>query len=490
MGVPMVQKQKRRRSNLILGALLAVFLGVAATFFVLAMPIGMLQSVTTHTGLSRIMVQAEPPISPNDRMLLAVLAGILTAGIGWVLVDWLLFGRAGMRTLIREREDEYEDEDGDAFRPTDPLDLVSTGPVPTGEWALPTNGDTRRPLSARTDIGDPPPSNTPPGIQPAAMPAIDQLLPPIDQILPGIEAFAPPPAPARPPDPFVQKFPPPVAPVAPAPLTGHAGAGGGWLPTPGVRPDGSHPTSDIAVSPPIEVQAVEPEPAAPVFTLAPIPTIAPAPVEPVVRAVEDVIPPAAAPSLLPDPVQPAPPIAAGDPPPVIPPALPAAMVAQLVSDPQPTAAAPRQMAGFDRGELENLLERLERGLEKRRAAQARAAAQPPVAAPVAPVQDADTRPHFGPPSNYAATKPTAPAAYAAPQPVAPAGPATPLVYDLPPMPQAPAYNLAPLQPVPAQVPEEQPASILPTPNKAASGEDILDQPLHVTLDLLRNKVKL
>ncbi|RYD87527.1 MAG: hypothetical protein EOP61_35410, partial [Sphingomonadales bacterium] len=202
----MVQKQTRRRSSLIMGALLALLLGVAAGFFVLAMPIRMLETVTTFTRLSKLMVQAEPPISPNDRTLLAVLAGILTAGIGWVLVDWLLFGRAGMRTLIREREDDYEDEEGDSFRPTDPLDLVTSVTLPSGDWAAAPTGDARRPLSARTDIGDPPPSSLPPGIQPTAMPGIDQLLPPIDQILPGVGGSSP----------LLQPAPPPL--IQPAPV--------------------------------------------------------------------------------------------------------------------------------------------------------------------------------------------------------------------------------------------------------------------------------
>ncbi|MFD2501873.1 hypothetical protein ACFSTI_27620 [Rhizorhabdus histidinilytica] len=172
-----------------MGVLLALLLGVAAAFFVLAMPIRMLETVTTFTRLSKLMVQAEPPISPNDRTLLSVLAAILTAGIGWVLVDWLVFGRAGMSTLIRTRDDDYEDEDEDHFRPTDPLDLVTPAEDPAAEWPVPSTGDARRPLSARTDIGDPPPALDPFG---APLAGLNQALPPISEILPGTGVSAPP----------------------------------------------------------------------------------------------------------------------------------------------------------------------------------------------------------------------------------------------------------------------------------------------------------
>ena len=49
MGVPMVQSKARRRSSLIWGSLLAILLGVAAAFFVLAMPISLLETITTMT---------------------------------------------------------------------------------------------------------------------------------------------------------------------------------------------------------------------------------------------------------------------------------------------------------------------------------------------------------------------------------------------------------------------------------------------------------
>jgi len=194
MGVPMVQKQIKRRTSLMLGSALALLLGAAAGFLLLALPIAMIESATTSIGLSALMIQAEPPISPNDRTLLAALAAVITAAVGWVLIDWLLFDRVGMTTLIRPREDEFE-EDDDSFRPTDPLDLiVPTDMVSSPDWGgQAVSGDARRPLSARTDIGDPPQGAMPVAGAPAFAPvsfapiSTDELLPPIDQILSGMK---------------------------------------------------------------------------------------------------------------------------------------------------------------------------------------------------------------------------------------------------------------------------------------------------------------
>jgi hypothetical protein len=71
-----------------------------------------------------------------------------------------------------------------------------------------------------------------------------------------------------------------------------------------------------------------------------------------------------------------------------------------------------------------------------------------------------------------------PAGYAAPQPVSPT---TPPIYDLPPIPASPSYNLAPL-PLP-------PVSAVPVQPLEGLADELLDQPLHVTLELLRNRVK-
>lgn len=157
----MVQKQTRRRSSLIMGATLGLVLGAVAGLLVFVMPIRMLESVTMLTGLAKLMVQAEPPISPNDRSLLALLAGTGTAAIGWVLVDWLLFGRVAMRTLFQAREDEFEDWDAEGSRAADPLDLMAFDPRP--------------PFSIRADSGDPPVSASPlqPGVPPPLVPAAD-----------------------------------------------------------------------------------------------------------------------------------------------------------------------------------------------------------------------------------------------------------------------------------------------------------------------------
>jgi len=508
MGVPMVQKQTRRRSSLVMGALLALLLGIAAAFFVFAVPIHMLEAVTTTTRLSRLMVQAEPPISPNDRMLLAVLAGILTTGIGWVLVDWLLFGRAGMRTLIREREDDYEDEDGDAFRPTDPFDLVTPALLPAGDWNPPAFGDARRPLSARTDIGDPPRAGMVFGESPASNPGIDQQIPPIDQIIPGAQGSAvaaPPPfhTPSLQPPPLQSIVPPPLFPTAPAgkptpsvpPAQGGAGLWGApesrdadgrlpaswpqldlpsaeasrqevaspslpgadlapqpiagmpnWLPAPGPRPEPQQPAEQSAapaasILPEPLAGQVETAPPAPIAAAQPMPPLewpapVPAPLQPSSRS-------SAAPEArLTQPVQ-----SIAPQPQVHEPLSPQAMPAPPTSAQLPAVRTSSE-PGFDRARLEDLLARLERGLQNRRS-------------PVAPTLQAPVT----------APRADLPAGYAAPPPIAP--------------PPEPVHTLQPV----LQQPQLQPAAA-PTPQAFGGGRDaLLDQPLHVTLDLLRSMVK-
>lgn len=499
MGLPMVQKDTRRRSSLILGILLALLLGAAAGFLVLAVPIHMLETVTTSTRLSKLMVQAEPPISPSDRTLLAVLAGIFTAGIGWVLVDWLVFGRAGMSRLIKPREDEYEDEDGDSFRPTDPLDLVSPVSLPVQEWAPPPSGDARRPLSARTDIGDPPKPAPPFGIAAMPQPGLDPSPNPFGQILPGVGAAAPPlypnvpplirqpaaPAPTPPPS---ASWPPlelstPQSAASPMEQTERvAPSAPGWLPVPGLRPDGGQPRFDAEEKPVGEDGLPQTGPAA---TTAPPPPAVPQqphdiaapkhapltppsisfdlPATPDPVAIPTPFPAAPAP-VTPTPVKPAP--AAAAPPPV-----------------QATAGSsirPASEPGFDKARLEELLARLERGLQNRRAAAAAAAPPPaPVAAP-APHPAAPPPPKVEPPAAYAAPIP-------APPPMA--------IHAQPPSQPAPIFHIAPVQaqpaaPTPAPAP---PPLVAPTPVQLAEStgrnDAMLDQPLHVTLDLLRGMVK-
>ena len=482
MGLPMVQKDTRRRSSLILGVLLALLLGVAAGFFVLAVPIRMLETVTTLTRLSKLMVQAEPPISPNDRTLLALLAGILTAGIGWVLVDWLLFGRAGMSRLIKPREDEYEDEDGDNFRPTDPLDLVSPVSLPVPEWAPPPTGDARRPLSARTDIGDPPISVAPFGVPAMPSSGFGQPLNPFGQIPPGVGTPAPSlhpnvppplhqPAAASPPVGAQSKggvwgASDPAAPGAPLPTswppldlstpesatlaTGRAERAmppaSVWLPAPGVRPDGGQPRLDAEG----------------------VADAAPPLAEPVMAAPIAVPPPIFMPSMATS----EPPVA---PEPLIPPAL---TVRTPASNHAPLPPLPE--SGFDKVRLEELLIRLERGLQSRRAAAAQRSgpvAPPPAVAP-APV----------------VSRVAPPAAYAAPMPAAP----PPMPIDAPPAVEpASVFGLAPVQPQSYAPPpvESAPSPLIPPrslgqPDDAAERNDaMLDQPLHATLDLLRSMVK-
>jgi hypothetical protein len=605
-----------------MGILLALLLGVAAAFFVLAMPIRMLETVTTVTRLSKLMVQAEPPISPNDRTLLSVLAGILTAGIGWVLVDWLVFGRAGMSTLIRTRDDDYEDEDEDHFRPTDPLDLVTPVASATPDWTMPSSGDARRPLSARTDIGDPPPASAPDPFG-TGLAGINQALPPINDILPGAGVSAPPLQPnahpgALPPlvqpggfppaptpglqidpgaglpaswPPLDTPQPPALAPEAPQPqpvetapalratLDGPPLAGlPSWMPAPGVRPDGqpgdelpsafyedpAEPTvpeaepvplpepitpameepapvpvpplltpqdpfapPPLSEVPPLAIQAFDPAPPPPL-------DVAPPPFEvvpPMPVAIEPVAPP---PTVEPAPVVvPQPPVQ----PPVQPAAPPAAPVAAVPAAPAPAVPLPPLAEPvIDRVRLEELLGRLEKGLERRRAAAAAvqaaqvqpapvqsaplqaSAPQPapvvqPVPAPAVPVEPVQVQPPaqvvpvpmpapVAPPESIIPIAPAAPAPLIPQPPSAPVAPepmramppsgfaAPPPFADASILPLPVAANEAPLS---AAAPAPAEASILPVaaPSGLPDGQNdqLLDQPLHVTLDLLRGMVK-
>jgi len=535
MGVPMVQKQVKRRTSLVLGALLALLLGVAAGFLILALPIAILETLTTSIGLSSLMIQAEPPISPNDRTVLAVLAAILTSGIGWVLVDWLLFGRVGMTMLIKPREDEYEDDDN-AFRPTDPLDLITpVDGVPLSEWnGAPVTGDARRPLSARTDIGDPPAPFTPSSLDPVLrLSPADQLLPPIDQILPGATPtlrVAPVAAAASPmtPDPFGSlaqpgipperangwtSAQPPVEPAA-TPAAQRPGMPV-WLPSPGVRQDAPSDVSDE------QEEAVPPEVAAPLaevpimatatpsvtdFSLPPL--IQPGPVS--YNAPDDDAPDNVFDAL---PVAPPPfistPFATPQPPePLMPPSQP---VPRADADPAPLAAAPVQApqasapfagsAPLDRAMIDDLLTRLERGMRARRAraaggALATPAAAAPQAAPAAPPPLAEPVATELPPPVY--VPPAAPA-YAPPPAVtvseAPAWP--PLIEPLVkrPPPAGFAMNEVPLAPPPVTplfVPpgaQAAPAATADVSSAPVNGDQMIDQPLHTTLEQLRNMVR-
>jgi hypothetical protein len=558
----MVLTKKKRRSSLLMGLLLALLLGVAAGFFILAMPIRMLEAVTTLTRLSKLMVQAEPPISPNDRVLLAVLAGIVTAGIGWVMVDWLLFGRAGMSTLIRTREDDYEDEDEDAFRPTDPLDLVMPGGAREPDWSQPLSGDARRPLSARTDIGEPESfaAPFPFGAPQPGMGAIPPLPPIGGQLLPGAGVSAPPLQPNVPPlmqpgvplDPFA---PPVGAPATPA--WGIPGAeaarpaidanfdlpdrpGGGtatanpqapaaplagmpsWLPAPGSRPDAVAPSFEAA--PASDAPAMEPSapPSAPVLAGQPrdpfaatpsVPPVPPITSDPPPLILSQPVPPLpvaepAPPHGLAQPLAFTPPVPTFEPPPTasppqpfhapLPSVEPAAPVAPSISIPTPPARPAPASPGMDRARLEELLTRLEAKVHSRRAAAvapprapAPVAAPPLAANPVARPIPAAAAPHQPAPFPFPPQRVEPPAGFAAPPPQIAAAPASappalrPL-HEMPPVQPPAAINLG-LQP---QVAAVSPVAPVPAPGLHESRkEELLDQPLHVTLDLLRNMVK-
>lgn len=496
MGVLMVRKEVKRRTSLLMGISLAILLGGAAAFLIFALPQHMLERLTTFSRLSRLMVQAEPPISQNDRSLLAVLAGIGTAGLGWVLIDWLLFGRVGMSAIIRQREDDYEDED-ESYRPSDPLDLVKHVPRTVIETGPPANlGDPRRPLSARTDIGDPPkpgsaarwPGSDSYGIVP------DRRLPSIDQLFPDIEpsvgnAPVPQPAAAVSPDqlglslPISPRseagFPPPpnFPPMAsPPPLI---------LPLASAPPQPASPLADLPgwvppPQPPIQSQSGaairQPAgtPVAPATTVA-LPIPAP-PFDTQFAAPEFTSPPASPPFVrapFPHPFD-------GPPPHLIQPSVEPVVPQMPPPDPTPQRPIAEDAAplSLDSASLGDLLARLEHGMRKRR---------PTTPPPVREIQ-------------------TQLAAFEAPQRAQPTGfaasvrpPVEPVVPP-PPPPSFAAPSVPPLrrvEPEPFSVPVSQggqdgrPELTPPPASKPtfSGGDALLEQPLHVALDVLRNLIR-
>jgi hypothetical protein len=466
MGVLMVRKEMSRRTSLLMGIALAILVGSAAAFLILALPQHVLEKLTTISGLSHVMVQAEPPISQGDRSLLAVLAGIGTAGLGWVAIDWLLFGRVGMSAIIRQREDDYEDE-GDGYRPVDPLDLIKHVPRTITEIGPSANpNDPRRPLSARTDIGDPP--------KPAAWPpapfdiAVDQFLPPIDRLVPDVERPASS-GPAIPPIAGVTlnaldlALPvPPVAPKTAAPSRPASPLADlpGWVPPPQPSPQPSpRPSQQAApIIPQPVIDVAPPQESAPDQPL----TAFPAP--------EPVRPPFVTPLAAPPAFQQAQP-------PSVPPPMPAA---------SQSVAMPRER--LDSAPLGDLLTRLEQGMRRRR----------PTTPP--PVREIQTQlAAFEAPQHVPPTLPAAPS----PQVVAPSPPppsfAAPLVPH--PVPHPVPAEPASWQPQ-AQSPATQHAApssayvaapvaplLQPEPSATLDGDGLLDQPLHVALGVLRNLVR-
>jgi hypothetical protein len=539
MGVLMVRKEVKRGTSLLMGISVALLLGAAATFLVLALPQHMLEGLTTTVGLSRIMVQAEPPISPNDRVLLAVLAGLGTAGIGWVLVDWLLFGRVGISAIIRPREDDYEDED-DLYRPSNPLDLVSEARSTILPTPVNLSSDPRRPLSARTDIGDPPAPSSgvvrPDGDRRGYDIGADPFLPPLDQLLPEASgagpsrgeaaAIVPPPSagilppleltdvssldmpdiPMRAPTPGPLIFPT-AAEIAAGTIS--SGTATSTLPpTSTPVPDPVILPEPEAVAPPAPAWSPPPAPAAPppiTVEIEPTPP-APPPAPPPLRApavspdpqdrfasfppdlpdlaafdTSFLMPPANAAPIPERPASdpPAPPPTPA-PPPVAPPPAPVFETPIFTPPPAPVAPPPpvtapapvasRPAASVAGAPLEDLLARLEQGMHKRRPAPPQFAA-PSAVEPVAPPDEPVRRP--------------LPAYASAPDRMVNVPPAPPALAPVPPVVQA-----APPAPEPAPVVvPEAPAAYSPLSPTPESPDGLLDQPLHVALDVLRNRVR-
>jgi len=399
-----------------------------------------------------------------------------------------------MSALIRPREDDYEDDDG--YRPSDPLDLV----MPASRaidlpMSAPDPADARRPLSARTDIGDPPRSPTlaptlAPAFAPPPMPTAGRLevspgqtLPPLDQLFaaagrapappsfpaspapasteaglldpaslfkglsraratPQVPATAPPQAaaplnavqadplqqPARAPDPFAVFQAPPVWPQV-------------TMPSP---PPPPQPSPHFEATPDLRRESFPPDLPdlrdSPFFAQPPVPaSFAPPAEPPVAEALEAPLP---EPEPIPEPVN------HWSPPP------------QRPAD--PVAPPPADLT------LEDMLARLERGMQKRRQALAVRSAEVPTEAGHRPLPDRAAAPEplkEAPPPPMMAPPMMAPKMMAIVPPVAPA----PMEPWTPPATQAPAPSLSPAPPT--------------------SGDGLLDQPLHVALGVLRNLVR-
>jgi len=430
-----------------------------------------------------------------------------------VLIDWLLFGRAGISTLIKPREDDYEEDDGDYYRPSNPLDLVVPDSVPSGLNAPsptppPPVLDPRRPLSARTDIGDPPVQFSPGARQENPQDvyniALNQLLPPIDQMLPGASpmpltpfgqgeinvgntAISPPgagesvPTLSDEPTEPARKIPGPL--ILPTAAEIAAAATGDPLPPPaeGVSRSSVDPQLDplgfgIPTAEPFLSPAPQPVlPADPVAekTVEPPIFAAPTPSVPVIGSepARDIF--ASFPPDLPDApfsdipfFQPQPEPSANIVAPPITATAPPAEPAPRPNAREPDRVAPASLqAPGDLAPLSDLLARLESGMQRRR--------------PTAP-----------PPIPLEAFLPTEPARR--PLPTYAAAPAR--MIDPPPAPVVASHP----DPVPAFAPVsramQETAPLIPHPPSAQppAGEHesgLLDQPLHVALDVLRNRVR-
>jgi len=328
-----VQRQTGRRPILVAGATLAILFGMATALLILALPAELLGAVVGLTGLSG----AGGPISSDARAFLSVLTGVAMAGLGWLLVDRLLLSRIATLVLIPARLPER----GDDALPSALAEALGLRRLADSEDSFRSPpSEARRPLSARSEIGAPPIAAGSPLVQVAAIPSLDRALPPIDQVLqravdPAIDP-EPPATPIISPEPTV----PEVSPV-PAPAESSRAAA---APVAHDRPGQAVPAS----WPPLEVAASVPSPSVFREPISPSREIVGASPSPEARAA----------------------MAAGAP------VMPSAVVAS-----GSRAILASLDAGSGMARLEELLVQLERGIERRRAAAARALPPPRTAQP-------------------------------------------------------------------------------------------------------------
>jgi hypothetical protein len=184
-----------------MGALLA---WGAVTSSLLLMDAFVFEELVVSTGLSTLIVAAEPPLDRLTVIAIAVGAGALAGLVMWSAL-FLLFGPGGLFNKLAIGEDG---------RPV--VRHADTHP----------DAPPRRPLSAHSDLGAPPPAADP-GPPPAVRPIPSDLDQPI-------AAFHPAAIPEVPREPVR-----PVAPLVPQPL-----AAGEWIETVDLTP--SMPNADRA----------------------------------------------------------------------------------------------------------------------------------------------------------------------------------------------------------------------------------------------------
>jgi len=85
------RKLNRRQADFVLAGSMGMILGLALAFFVFAMPRDVFEGIVSASGLPSMLAAAEPPLGQTARMIMAALAGGLSAILVSVLflcIDW------------------------------------------------------------------------------------------------------------------------------------------------------------------------------------------------------------------------------------------------------------------------------------------------------------------------------------------------------------------------------------------------------------------